>query len=588
MIWISRYAKSNVTDKTDFFYINHKIHSSNIRFLGHNTAMTHDKAPNILLIVADDLGFSDLGAFGGEIETPHLDRLALDGLRFTNFHTASTCSPTRAMLLSGTDHHLAGLGTMAEAITPELEGKAGYEGVLNDKVAALPELLQDAGYYTVMSGKWHLGLKPEFFPAKKGFEKSFALLPGAANHYLFEADIPEVEIPRLLKSTRGLYAENDQFSDELPQDFYSSDYFTDRLIEFLDDEQRKDRPFFAYLPFSAPHWPLQASKDVVDKYKNRYDAGPAQLREQRFARLKDLKLVEQDSSIHPVLARTPFWDKLTEQQRQISARTMEVYAGMVDRMDQNVGRVLEYLESKQELDNTIVIFLSDNGAEGAQLEALPVFGGSLNQIIEKYYDNRLENIGRGNSYVWYGEHWAQAATAPSRLYKAHTSEGGIRTVSFIRYPKFKRQQQISHEFLTVMDLLPTLLDYLNIQHPVDEYKGRKLVPLRGKSILSYLQQQDEIIHDAEHVTGWELFGQKALRKGDWKALFIPAPNGPNRWQLYNIKKDKGEVHDLSIEYPEKLAELLRDWADYVRDNGVIENVPQKRLLQNDDLEPFTQ
>ncbi|WP_151721357.1 arylsulfatase [Acinetobacter ursingii] len=545
------------------------------------------KQPNILLIVADDLGFSDIGAFGGEIQTPYLDQLALNGLRLTNFHTASTCSPTRAMLLSGTDHHLAGLGTMAEALTPELEGKEGYEGVLNNKVAALPELLQDAGYYTIMSGKWHLGLKPEFFPAQKGFERSFALLPGAANHYLFEADIPEDEIPRLLKSTRGLYAEDDQFAAELPKGFYSSDYFTTRLLDFLqDDEQRDGRPFFAYLPFSAPHWPLQAPQEDIAKYTGQYDQGPEKLREQRLEKLKQLGLVAADTTIHPVLARTPFWESLSDEARQKSARIMEVYAAMVDRMDQNIGRVIEHLQNTGELNNTIVIFLSDNGAEGAQLEALPVFGGHLDEIIEKYYDNRLDNIGRANSYVWYGEHWAQAATAPSRLYKAHTSEGGIRTVSFIHYPAFERQQQISHEFLTVMDLLPTLLDYLNIQHPETEYKGRQLVPLRGKSILPYLQNQQAHIHTQDHITGWELFGQKALRKGDWKALFIPAPNGPNRWQLYNLQHDKGETQDLAKQYPDKLQELLHDWATYVKENGVIENVAQKRLLQNDQLEPF--
>jgi len=545
------------------------------------------KQPNILLIVADDLGFSDLGAFGGEINTPHLNELALNGLRLTNFHTASTCSPTRAMLLSGTDHHLAGLGTMAEALTPELEGKEGYEGVLNNKVAALPELLKDAGYYTIMSGKWHLGLKPEYFPIKKGFERSFALLPGAANHYLFEADIPEDQIPRLLKSTKGLYAEDDEFSEELPQGFYSSDYFTTRLLDFLqDDEARQGRPFFAYLPFSAPHWPLQAPQEDIDRYKGRYADGPVKLREQRLEKLKQLQLVDAETTIHPVLARTPFWENLTQEQRDKSSRIMEVYAAMVDRMDQNIGRVVEYLKDRGELDNTIVIFLSDNGAEGAQLEALPVFGGQLNEIIEQYYDNSIDNIGRANSYVWYGEHWAQAATAPARLYKAHTSEGGIRTVSFIHYAGFKRQNQISHEFLTVMDLLPTLLDYLNIQHPGQVYKGRQLVPLRGRSILPYLQVQQDHIHSEDHVTGWELFGQKALRKGEWKALFIPAPNGPNRWQLYNLKDDKGETQDLAKQYPEKLDELLKEWATYVKENGVIENVQQRRLLQNDQLEPF--
>lgn len=308
------------------------------------TDVNINNQPNILLIVADDLGFSDLGAFGGEINTPYLNELALNGLRLTNFHTASTCSPTRAMLLSGTDHHLAGLGTMAEALTPELEGKEGYEGVLNNKVAALPELLKDAGYYTIMSGKWHLGLKPEYFPIQKGFERSFALLPGAANHYLFEADIPEEQIPRLLKSTKGLYAEDDEFSEELPQGFYSSDYFTTRLLDFLqDDEARQGRPFFAYLPFSAPHWPLQAPQEDIDRYKGRYADGPVKLREQRLEKLKQLQLVDAETTIHPVLARTPFWENLTQEQRDKSSRIMEVYAAMVDRMDQNVGRVVEYL-----------------------------------------------------------------------------------------------------------------------------------------------------------------------------------------------------------------------------------------------------
>lgn len=527
--------------------------------------------PNILLIVADDLGFTDLGTFGGEINTPNLDAIALEGLRFTNFHTASTCSPTRSMLLSGTDHHLAGLGSMAEAIRPEQKGQPGYEGYLNDQVAALPELLQDDGYYTVLSGKWHLGLTPERFPARRGFERSFTLLPGAANHYAFEADIPEEEIPGLLKVTRGLYAENDEYVTSIPEDFYSSDYFTERLLGYLqDDTQRQGRPFFAYLPFSAPHWPLQAPREDIEKYHGKYDAGPEELRQKRLERARELGLVSADATIHPVLAKTKFWDELSDAEKQQSARTMEVYAAMVDRLDQNVGRVIQYLKDTGEYDNTLIIFLSDNGAEGAQLEALPVFGPDISTVIAQYYDNALDNIGNGNSYVWYGEHWAQASTAPSRLYKAHTSEGGIRTPAFIKYAGVERQQGISHEFLTVMDWLPTLLDVLQIQHPGTQYKGRELVPLRGKSILPYLNQQQDRIHDADHITGWELFGQKALRKGDWKALFIPAPNGPNKWQLYNLAEDVGETDDLAEQYPEKLHELLEDWKVYVKENGVIE------------------
>ena len=536
-----------------------------------NMTTAQTTQPNILLIVADDLGFSDLGAFGGEIQTPHLDEIALEGLRLTNFHTASTCSPTRSMLLSGTDHHLAGLGSMAEAIRPEQKGQPGYEGYLNDQVAALPELLHDAGYYTIMSGKWHLGLTPDRFPARRGFEKSFTLLPGAANHYAFEPDIPEEEIPGLLKVTRGLYAENDKYITALPEDFYSSDYFTDRLLDYLQDEDsRAERPFFAYLPFSAPHWPLQAHPEDIAKYKGIYDEGPEVLRQKRLAKIKELGLVGEDATIHPVLAKTKFWNSLTDEEKQFSARTMEVYAAMVDRMDQNIGRVIEYLKQTGQYNNTIIIFLSDNGAEGAQLEALPVFGPDIETVIAKYYDNALDNVGKGNSYVWYGEHWAQAATAPSRLYKAHTSEGGIRTPAFIKHRGFARQNGISHEFLTVMDLLPTLLETLNIQHPGQQYKGRELVPLRGKSILPYLQQQQAHIHAEDHITGWELFGQKALRKGAWKALFIPAPNGPNKWQLYNLREDVGETEDLAEHYPEKLQELLADWKVYVRENGVVE------------------
>lgn len=532
--------------------------------------MSTVQQPNILLIVADDLGFSDLGAFGGEIQTPNLDAIALEGLRLTNFHTASTCSPTRSMLLSGTDHHLAGLGSMAEAIRPEQQGQPGYEGYLNDQVAALPELLHDAGYYTVMSGKWHLGLTPDRFPARRGFEKSFTLLPGAANHYAFEPNIPDDEIPGLLKVTRGLYAEDDQYITSLPEDFYSSDYFTDRLLDYLNDDAARDgRPFFAYLPFSAPHWPLQAHDEDIAKYKGVYDQGPEVLRQKRLANIKQLGLVSNEATIHPVLAQTKFWQNLSEQEQQLSARTMEVYAAMVDRMDQNIGHVIQYLKQSDQYDNTIIIFLSDNGAEGAQLEALPVFGPNISTVIGKYYDNHLDNVGKGNSYVWYGEHWAQAATAPSRLYKAHTSEGGIRTPAFIKHKEFQRQG-ISHEFLTVMDLLPTLLDTLNVQHPGKQYTGRELVPLRGKSILPYLQIQQDYIHSQDHVTGWELFGQKALRKGDWKALFIPAPSGPNKWQLYNLVEDVGETDDLAERYPEKLKELLEDWKVYVHENGVVE------------------
>ncbi|WP_323120206.1 arylsulfatase [Burkholderia alba] len=523
--------------------------------------------PNFLVIVADDLGFSDLGAFGGEIATPNLDALAHAGVRFTDFHTASACSPTRSMLLTGTDHHVAGIGTMAEALSPELQGKPGYEGYLNDRVVALPELLRDAGYFTTMAGKWHLGLTLDRAPAARGFECSFALLPGAANHYGFEPVSRDAEQPRLMRSTRSLYVEDAQFVETLPDDFYSSDAFADKLLQYLGERPDDGRPFFAYLPFSAPHWPLQAPEDVVETYRGRYADGPDALRDARLAKQRELGLLDEGVDAHPVVARNAEWAQLTPDERAFSARTMEVYAGMVERLDWNVGRVIDYLKASGEIDNTFVLFLSDNGAEGALLEALPVFGPNLQQFLRDYYDNRLENVGRGNSYVWYGPRWAQAATAPSRLYKAFTTEGGIRVVAFAHYPPFARRA-ISAAFSTVMDVVPTVLELAGVSHPGTTYRGRTVAAPKGASLVPHLRGDAPAVHDAQHVTGWELFGMRAVRQGDWKAVFIPQPVGPGEWQLYDLARDPGETRDLAAAEPARLDALLAHWAQYVADNGV--------------------
>ncbi len=536
---------------------------------------TTTQRPNFLVIVADDLGFSDIGAFGGEIRTPNLDSIALDGLRFTDFHTASACSPTRAMLLTGTDHHLAGLGQMAEFMSrvPAYHGKPGYEGHLNNRVVTLAELLRDGGYFTVMSGKWHLGLAPETFPSKKGFEKSFALLPGAANHYNYEPHLSGETKKSLFGTAESFYVEDDRYINDLPKEFYSSDYFTDRLVEFLgnEDASNQQRPFFAYLPFSAPHWPLQAPQEIIDTYQGKYDEGPEALRQARLARLKELNLVGHDVEPHPVIAENAAWNDLDTEGRLLSARKMEVYAAMVERMDWNIGRVIDWLKESQQLDNTVIIFLSDNGAEGNLIEAVPVFGTEVAKAIAaNNYDNSPENIGRANSYVWYGPRWAQAATAPGRLYKAYTSEGGIRTPAFIRYPGLKRQSGISHSFATVMDITPTILELAQVTHPGSSYKGRDITEVRGHSWLDYLQEKDTTIHPPDHVTGWELFGRRAIRQGDWKAVSIRQIFIPAKWELYNLAVDPGEINDLAGVYPDRLKILLTHWDEYARSTGVVE------------------
>ncbi len=521
------------------------------------------KRPNFLVIVADDLGFSDLGAFGGEISTPNLDALAYVGLRLTDFHSAPACSPTRAMLMTGTDHHIAGIGTMLEVAIPGFEGAPGYEGYLNDRVAALPELLRDGGYLTLMSGKWHLGDTIETSPWARGFERSFALLPAGGSHYgggLFSR----------FATVETLYSEDDEFVD-VPKDFYSSDFFTDKLLQYFRERPSDDkRPFFAYLPYQAPHWPLQAPDEAIAKYRGRYTDGPDVLRDARLKALKLFGLCGPDVVPHPVVAESEKeWADLTPDEQALSARTMEVYAAMVERMDWNIGRVTDYLERTGELDNTVVIFLSDNGAEGAIVEAMPLSGAYIMEQIRLHYDNSLDNIGRSDSCIWYGPRWAQAATAPSRLHKAFTTEGGIRVVSFVTWPGFARQGEIGTAFSTVMDIAPTLLELAGIAHPGTSYQGHEIVPMRGKSLIPYLSRRSDQVHDNETGTGWELFGRRAIRQGDWKALYLPAPYGPGKWQLYDLSEDPGEIVDHAETHPEKLTALLALWDRYVEENGVL-------------------
>lgn len=493
------------------------------------------------------------------------------------------CSPTRSMLLSGTDNHIAGLGQMefwGRGRDPPVPwaGRPGYEGYLNFRVAALPEVLRDAGYYTCMSGKWHLGLQPEQGPHARGFERSFALLPGGASHYAHDPRRADGSL--VFAHWASLYAEDGRRVDaasEFPAEYYSSDYYATRLVEFLkereEDPGKKERPFFAYLPFTAPHWPLQAPRENVDRYKGVYDDGPDRLREKRLARQKELGLLPDDVEAHPVVAETKEWDDMSADEKVWSARTMEVYAGMVDRMDENIGRVFQQLKDAGEWDNTFVVFMSDNGAEGAVLEAIPMTGEVIKKTIDKEYNNDLENLGNRDSFIWYGPRWAQAATAPSRMHKGYVTEGGIRCPAVVHYPGFGKvggaSGEISRAFATVMDIMPTILDLAGVPLPGPTFKGREVVPIKGKSWAPFLRREVEQVHGEDTVVGWELFFHQAVRRGKWKAVFIPKPKGPERWQLYNIDEDMGEIHDLAEKEPAVLDELVKYWLAYVSEFGVF-------------------
>ncbi|KAI1434075.1 alkaline-phosphatase-like protein [Xylaria sp. CBS 124048] len=551
------------------------------------------KRPNFLIFLADDLGFSDISPFGGEINTPNLSKLAKDSILFTDFHAAAACSPSRAMIMTGTDHHIAGLGNLIEwtnisgqndpsgtMSTAVQRGMPGYEGYLNERVVALPELLRDAGYHTLMAGKWHLGLTPERSPKARGFERSFAHLPACSNHYAYEPQLEGAdEIPEFLTmSFIALHSEDGEYVKKLPEGWYSSDGYGDKMLQYLEDWKAKgsERPFFGYLPFTAPHWPLQAPQEYIKKYRGVYDDGPEALRQRRLRRLQDLGLVPQDVEPHPVVAdEVKAWDELTSEERASSCRAMECFAGMVEAIDANVGKITRYLEDIGELDNTFICFLSDNGAEGAAYEAYPIVQSTMLQHLQKYYDNRIDNLGNGTSFIWYGPRWAQAATAPSRLYKAYTTEGGVRVPYMMKPPasfgrdSIPRGGSITHQFATVMDLAPTILEMAGVAHPAPTYRGREVVSMRGKSMVPFLTRQSASIHEKDFINGWETCGRAACRKGDWKIVFIPKPKGPERWQLYNLASDPGEIHDLAEAEPAKLEELVKLWDVYVLETGVI-------------------
>lgn len=516
-----------------------------------------ESRPNILLIVADDLGYSDIGAFGGEIRTPNLDRLALAGVRLAGFHTAPTCSPTRAMLLTGTDNHLAGLGTMAELIRPNQQGKPGYEGYLRRDVATVAERLSAGGYRTLFSGKWHLGLADDQSPHARGFERSFALLQGGHNHFGADTDPGDPHA--------STYRENGKRVTQLPTDFYSSDYFTSRLIDFLGEAPeagREGRPFFAYLAFTAPHWPLQAPPEDIARYKGRYDEGFDILRERRLARQRDLGILAPDVAAHTPRNRDGSWDSLTAEQQRLAARNMEIYAAMVDRLDQNVGRLLDALSATGQLDNTVILFLADNGAEALDVETT---GKQMLASALKGADNSLRNRGSATSYLTYGAGWAQAATAPSWLTKGYASEGGTRTVAFISGAGVPQRRATETQYMSVADIAPTLLDVAGVDASRTEVAGRAVRPITGRSWARWLRDAAARIYGAEDGIGTELFGSRAYRRDDWKITDI----GDGVWRLFDISRDPGETRDLSLAEPGRRAELEKAWETYAARVGIV-------------------
>jgi arylsulfatase A-like enzyme len=529
-----------------------------------NTEQSY-KRPNILLIVADDLGYSDLGSYGGEINTPVLDTLAQQGVRYTDFYVSPTCSITRSILLTGTDNHIAGLGNMGELIAPNQVGKPGYEGVLNKRVASIAELLQVNGYHTYMAGKWHIGLKPDEIPHARGFERDFSALVGGGSHFSDGWNI-NWQIPMMP------YTEDGQPVKKLPKDFYSTKAYTDKTIQFIDEGRDDNKPFFAYMAFTAPHGPLHLPNDWLRRYKNRYDEGWDGIRKERLARMKELGIVDKNTNDADRLFFLPRSSGMVPAARVAQGRKMEIYAGMVEYMDDQIGRVFDYLKEIGEYDNTIVMFISDNGAEGNDLRAMmagrPGTMGYLH-AMNNFAENSHNSIGRKGTYTEYGPAWAQVGMTPFRIYKGWVAEGGIRSPLIVSGPGVKGVGELNKKaVLHVSDIAPTILELAGIEQPAT-YKGRDIEPMQGKSWVGMLQGDSQSPRTSSDWLGWELFGNRAIRQGDWKITWLYEPLGTEEWQLFNLTNDIGEQYDLSEQFPEKRAELIARWDEYVKTNGVI-------------------
>ncbi len=511
-------------------------------------AIAQDR-PNILLIVADDLGYADLGAYGGDVDTPNIDMLAREGILFTQFHTAPVCAPTRAMLLSGNNNHVAGMG-LQNPRGPLQVYVPGYEGHLSDRVAPMPRLLRDAGYHTYSVGKWHLGEAAEHSARAAGFERHFNMSHGAAAHFHSVGFTPG----------GSQYRQDGELAD-YPDGRYSTDVYTERLIEFIESNRGDGQPFFAYAAYTSPHWPLQVPDEYLDLYRGRYDAGYDVLREQRFESLKAAGIIPESSELPPRNPAITAWNELSAEQKRIESRKMELYAAMVDNLDDHVGELIDYLKSHDLYDNTLIVFMSDNGAAGEDF----FYIGPYSEYIQSHYDNSYENMGKPTSFISYGPQWAEAGSAPFSRYKGYTREGGITAPMIIAGRTVGRSGVKNRSYVTVMDLAPTFLELAGTEYPDDP----GLYPILGESMTNVLAGNTHAVHDENYTTVLSHGGRAYVRQGDWKLVNLEPPFDERRLELFNLAQDPGEATNLASREPARVRALLELWRTERRRLGII-------------------
>ena len=524
-------------------------------------AASDSSRPNIVLILADDLGFSDIAPYGSEVRTPALTELAEQGVRFSNYHTAANCAPARAMLLTGVNNHLAGVANIPEMIAPEQAQYDSYQGVLGRNVVTVATLLESSGYHTYMAGKWHLGATADLLPSRRGFQRTVALMDSGADNW--------EQRPYL-----AIYDEANWFADgeryQLPDDFYSSRFLIDKTIEFIDSNLADGQPFFAYVPFQAVHLPVQAPSDLIEANMGVYDAGWEALRNERRNSAVKLGLVPEATQLAD-MPSTQDWDELSAQRKRYESKRMAVYAAMIEAMDQNIGRLIAHLKNKGVYDNTIFIFTSDNGAEVSGPDDPLAFPQSRVAASVGYHTD-YDRLGLKGSFSSISPSFASAAVSPLAYYKFHTGEGGLRVPLIIAAPgrdDFRAQQNsISPAFAWVTDITPTILSLAEVSPPSGRFGGREVLGMSGKNLMPILSGLQERVYVESESVGYELTGHAALFQGDYKLVRVMPPRGDGEWHLYNLVTDPGEAKDLKATEGKRYEQMQIAYAQFETDNSV--------------------
>lgn len=516
--------------------------------------------PNIVILLADDWGFSDVGAFGAEFATPNIDALAQAGMRFSNFHVAGSCSPTRAMLQTGVMNHRNGLGNMPETIPDEHRGKPGYDTVMNHRVVTIAQLLRAAGYRTYLTGKWHLGSDPTRLPTARGYDRAFSLADAGADNF--------EQRPIEGMYDKANWTENGRPAT-LPKDYYSSRFVVQRMIDYIEADRASGKPFLASVNFLANHIPVQAPDSDIARYAAMYQGGWTALREARAKRAAALGIMPAGVPM-VTMPTTPDWKKLDGDERAAAVRVMQAYGGMATAMDREVGRLVAHLKATGDYDNTIFVFLSDNGAEPTN-----PFNSRRNRLfLGMQYDLSTANIGRRGSFAAIGPGWASAASSPLSGYKFSAAEGGLRVPLIIAWPGSAkiRAGAINDGLAHVTDILPTLTELAGVQGHGGSWQDQAVEAVTGRSLVPMLAGAAGSVH-GDAPLGYELSGNAALFRGDYKLVRNLAPTGDGKWRLYDLKADPGETRDLSAAMPDRFAAMQADYASYAKANGVLDMPP---------------